>query len=172
MTLSTMAAALALAAANPTIPALCDQLAAFTGAPFDSTVEPKGRRWVEFHWRGTWLSESGWGVGCLHSPDAASIKLCDWLIQHMSYEFGVRRTMSMLECYGYALPRDASWGDWKADISILGDDLRWIKLEVDFATLKGEPGAFRFSSFDTDLDDALVEMPPIQPMPPLESKAQ
>jgi hypothetical protein len=29
------------------------------------------------------------------------------------------------------------WGEWKSDIDIL-DHQRWLKLEIDFATLKGE----------------------------------
>jgi hypothetical protein len=48
------------------------------------------------------------------------------------------------------------------------DHGRWLKLEVDFATLAGddEEGAIRLSSFAEDQDDALVELPPIAPVRP------
>lgn len=152
--------------ANPTPkPRVCEQIKAFTDAPFDASVQPAGRRWVELHWRGHW-GIGTFGFGCRHSPDAASAWLCQWLLHNTSFEFGVDGVKRMLTCYGYRFPPFSDWSGWKSDIDILDRD-RWIKLEVNFADMAGEAGAIRLSSFDKDKDDALVELPPMVPFPPL-----
>jgi hypothetical protein len=157
--------ALALSSAAPAAPdRTCAEVAAFHMAKFDSAVEPKGRRWVELHWIGGWLDfDHGWGFRCRHSPDAASSQLCNWLVHHTSYEFSQSSPKRILSCFGYRFPRMSMWGEWKSDIDIL-DHQRWLKLEIDFATLKGETGAIRLSSFAKDRDDALVEMPSLGPL--------
>ena len=157
---------LSVAAATPLPPhGMCEQVSAFHMAKFDGSEQPKGRRWVELHWVGSWLDfDHGWGLKCNHSPDPASAQLCGWLMHHTSYEFADQAPKRILTCYGYRFPRNSEWGHWKSDIDILNHD-RWLQLEIDFATLKGEEGAIRLSSFAPNKDDALVELPPLAPLP-------
>lgn len=156
---------LSAAVAAPLPPyGMCEQVKAFHAAKFDRTEEPKGRRWVELHWVGSWLDfKNGWGLACRHSPDQASARLCAWLTHHTSYEFIDQAPKRILTCYGYQFPRNSEWGDWKSEISMLDHD-RWLELEIDFSGFKGEEGAIRLSSFAPDKDDALVELPPLAPI--------
>jgi hypothetical protein len=164
MSLLLIAALAAAAPVGPTSGDLCDQLRAFHTAAFDDSVEPHGRRWIELHWVGRWMDfDRGWGFKCQHSPDQASSSLCAWIIGHVSYEFPATAPKRILTCYGYQFPRHDKWAGWKSDISLL-DRNRWLKLEIDFATLAGDERAIRLSSFAKDQDDALVELPPISPV--------
>jgi hypothetical protein len=157
--------AMAAAGAAPLEPyGMCAQVNAFHMAKFDNTEQPTGRRWVELHWRGSWLDlKNGWGFACRHSPDQASSNLCAWLMHHTSYEFADQAPKRILTCYGYRFPRDSEWGDWKSEVTILDHD-RWLKLDIDFVSFKREEGAIRLSSFAPDKDDALVELPPLAPL--------
>ena len=164
MTPLLMFASLAL---NPAIEShgMCEQVSAFHKAKFDGNEEPKGRRWVELHWLGRWLDmNSGWGFDCRHSPDQPSANLCAWLTHNTSYEFADLAPKRILSCYGYRFPRNSEWGAWKSEIDILDHD-RWLKLDVDFSGFEGEEGAIRLSSFAPDEDDALLELPPLAPIP-------
>jgi hypothetical protein len=145
---------------------LCAKVKAFHSANFDNTVLPRGRRWVELHWVGSWLDlKNGWGFACRHSPDQASTALCRWLMHHTSYEFSDQAPKRILTCYGYRFPQNSEWGDWKSQVTILDHD-RWLKLDINFATFIGEEGAIRLSSFAPNEDDALVELPPLAPLKP------
>ena len=159
-----IALSLTSASANAAKPeALCAEVTKFHKATFDDTVKPKGRRWVELHWIGSWMDfDHGWGLGCRHSPDRASSNLCEWLTRHTSYEFSQLAPEHLLTCYGYKFLPNNHWGNWKSDIDLFDDD-RWLKLEIDFATLNGETGAVRISSFAKDQEDALVELPSLKP---------
>lgn len=149
---------------------LCAETAAFAKSRFDGTEKPKGRRWVELHWRGAWLDiDGGWGLSCRHSEDAASARFCDWLVHHSSFEFRSRTPQGILSCYGYAFPLSAqhSWGDWKSNVSILTPKLQFLLLEIRFDDAWKESGAIRLSAFAHDESPATVEMPRMKPMPPL-----
>jgi hypothetical protein len=139
----------------------CDRLAAFENARFDDSVVPRGRRWVEMHWTGTWPGEEGWGLECRRSPDRASVDLCAWLIHNTSMEFMTNLPLRILTCHGARLPLGMTWSDWRSSISFWTRNRQQL-LEIDFATeVPGESGAIRFSSFAEDQSDALVEMPPL-----------
>ena len=141
---------------------LCRRLKSYHSAPLEGSERPNGRRWVELHWVGSWLDfEQGWGFECRDSGDAASHALCAWLVDHSPYEFAHHLPMSMLECYGYRfpLPRD-QWAKWRSDI-VLWPDSRQLVLEIDFASVEGETGAIRLSSFAEDVYDSTAELPPL-----------
>jgi hypothetical protein len=104
--------------------------------------------------------ESGFGKQCRSSPDAASRRLCQWLIQNSSTEFAGRLPQRILTCYGYRFPAAAQWGNWRSDVSLLSRD-RWLLLEIDLFTMRRQTGALRLSSFAAGQDDATVEMPPL-----------
>lgn len=115
---------------------------------------------------GSWLDfEHGWGFDCRDSGDTASRTFCAWLVDHSPYEFAVHLPMSMLECYGYRfpIPRD-QWANWRSDINLWADN-RKLLLEIDFASIKGETGAIRLSSFADDVYDSTAELPPLTHLP-------
>ncbi len=144
----------------------CDQIDAFHAAPFDATVTPAGRRWVEMRWVGGWLDfEDGFGLECISSPDEGSKSLCGWLIENTSIEFHSNLPARILECWGYRFPRPLpSWGEWRSQMSHLEDD-RWMTLEVDLTEGQGDPPAVRLSSFAMDKDEITVELPNLRPAP-------
>ena len=146
----------------------CDRIAVFHSAPFDPTVVPLGRRWVEMRWVGGWLDfENGFGLECISSPDEGSKRLCGWLIENTSIEFQTNLPARILECWDYRFPRPLpSWGEWRSQMSHLEDD-RWMTLEVDLTEGQGDPPAVRLSSFAMDKDEITVELPNLRPAPEL-----
>lgn len=140
---------------------ICSQLSVFHSAPFDQTVQPAGRRWVELHWRGHWLDlDKGFGKECRSSPDAASKALCRWITVNSSREFPALLPMRMLHCFGYQFPRGAGneWDNWRSNVSILSES-RWLLLEIDLVPSSTDDGVIRLSSFVKDKDQWIVEMP-------------
>ena len=151
---------------------ICAETATFAESKFDGTEWPAGRRWVELHWLGKGMDiDGGWGLECRHSNDAAAERFCGWLMHHSSSEFRSRTSQGILSCYGYAFPNSAqhSWVNWRSDISMMTPKLRWLLLEVRFDDAWKEGGAIRLSAFAPDESMATVEMPPMEPMPPLSS---
>jgi hypothetical protein len=141
---------------------ICDKLEKFTSAQFTADVEPQGRRWVELHWRGLWMDfDRGWGFTCLHSPDAASTELCNWLTGNTSYEFASETPKAILRCYGYKIPVSDTWQDWKATVG-LDREGRFLLLEIDLDSLAAGNQAIRLSSFDEGYDDTIAELPPMK----------
>lgn len=145
---------------------LCKRLREYAAAPYPETLDPRGRRWIEFHWTGKWLGADGWGKHCRFSADPASKELCNWMVGDTPYEFGRYQLFSILECYGYRFPRPfPDWYDWKSKIQLL-DHGRWIEFEIDLDTPSDtESGMFRFSVFDKEFDPALAELPELAPLP-------
>jgi hypothetical protein len=139
---------------------ICKEVDQFHRASFGQNVQPVGRRWVELHWVGFWMDfEKGFGKRCRSSPDAASRRLCEWLIENSSTEFAGRLPQRILTCYGHRFPH-AEWRSWRSDVSMLRRD-RWLLLEIDLFTMKNQTGAIRLSSFAEDQDEHTVEMPPL-----------
>jgi len=150
--------------------AICGKIETFRSSRFDGAEMPAGRRWVELHWRGAWLVN--WGFTCLHSPDGASVALCQWLMdKNVSFEFRSLLPQRILTCYGYRFPKAANWSDWKSTIALWQDD-DLMTLEIDFADLDRDEGAVRLSAFAPDKDDSGAELPPLMALPPLSDDAK
>lgn len=143
---------------------LCDRLRSLEWSAPARPTEPS-RRWIEMHWRGHWLDfDRGFGLSCRSSGEPEANALCNWLPEHTSFEFSSVLPMRILECHGYKFPRPfPSWGEWKSEMTVGERGL----LEINFADLKGETGAIRFSTFAPNHDDATDELPPLTAMPPL-----
>lgn len=148
-------------------PTFCGRLRNYETAPFPETLNPKGRRWVEFHWTGKWMSGEGWGWECRNSDDDASRAFCGWLVENTPYEFGHYLLFNILECHGYRFPKPRpQWSGWRSDIDFWGRDGLTL-LEIDLHTpSETESGMFRLSVFDKRFDPTLAPLPDLQPLPP------
>jgi hypothetical protein len=143
---------------------LCGKLTDFETASFDQTGQEKAR-WIEMHWRGSWLNfETGWGIACLSSDDDAAKRLCQWLPKQVSYEFADSFPRRILACHGYNLPQ---MQEWKSRVELWDGEDRFHYLLIDFATLEGEAGAVRYVSVSDDATDPEIENHELEAMPPL-----
>ena len=153
-------ALIALAPAIARADDLCDYLKAFEEAPFDRSQEETGRRWFEMHWNGAFLVDQ-WGLSCSPSPNAAEQALCQWLVEHSSFEFSSNLPLGILQCHGYRFPDTPdAWIDWSATIELWTEDGRLHLLEVNLVGMDDHSPAVRYSVFDTDGGDPDFELPP------------
>lgn len=124
------------------------------------------RPWIEFHWGIDHEQHSFWSWGCRHSNDKVSKATCDWLMENTSHEFTMMLPLAVMSCYGYHLPKYASY-DWSGIAGTIklkqGDDYALV-LDLDYRGLPDGEVAIRVSRY------APEPLPPIMPLAPIESE--
>jgi hypothetical protein len=145
---------------------LCAKIRTFETAPAATTDNLKDRRWVEFHWG--FDKDALWSWGCRHSVHQVSGETCSWLAGHTNQEFAMILPQSIMECYGYRLPKFASydWNDIVGTIKLRGAGERRLILELNYRDLPNGEVAMRLAVEGSGVEYEPDQLPSILPMPP------
>lgn len=154
-------------------------MAAFRNAPFEKDAQRKPlRRSVEFHWLGAWLDlDKGWKTECRPDTPSVSKHLCDYLSNHVSFEFPQYLPVRILTCSGWKIPTAHKFDLEKITVEINAsaagravDSDRYLLLETDMRPhTPKQDFAIRLSAIPSD-EKYLDQQPRLEVTYPDDSK--